>query len=96
MKDGIPGGLQHRHKMCYKKGGYYGRWACMIWRWFHHRDVISRRVNLHMTLIYTRLLVYVIVLLIYPKDHVLSIMLICIKHIIMTLFLSRTFHHVPL
>ena len=49
MEDGIPGGLQHRHKICCKKGGYHGRQACMIWRWFHHRDIISGWVNLHMT-----------------------------------------------
>ena len=35
MEDRIPGGLQHHHKMCYEKGGYHGRQACMIWRWFH-------------------------------------------------------------
>ena len=32
VEDGISGGLQHRHEMCCKKGGHYGRWAYMIWR----------------------------------------------------------------
>jgi len=31
MEDGIPRGLQYRHKMCCKKGGCCGRWACMFW-----------------------------------------------------------------
>jgi len=30
----IPRGLQHSHKTCCEKGGYRGRQACMIWRWF--------------------------------------------------------------
>jgi len=33
MEDGISGGLQHRHKTCYKKGGHHGRRACMVWKW---------------------------------------------------------------
>ena len=49
VEDGIPGWLQHCHKTCCEKGGRHGRWACMIWRWFHHGDVISRQVDLHMT-----------------------------------------------
>ena len=53
MEDGIPRGLQHYHKMCCEKGGCHGRQACMIWRWFHHRDVISRWVDLHMTEIHS-------------------------------------------
>jgi len=53
MEDGIPRGLQHHHKMCCEKGGHYGRQACMIWRWFHHRDVISGWVDLHMTEIHS-------------------------------------------
>jgi len=48
MEDRISGWLQHCHKMCCEKGGCYRRQACMIWRWFHHGDVISRQVNLHM------------------------------------------------
>ena len=32
MEDGIPRGLQHRHKTCCKKGGHCGRWACMVQR----------------------------------------------------------------
>ena len=32
MEDGIPGGLQHHHKMCCNKGGCHGRWACIIQR----------------------------------------------------------------
>ena len=30
VEDGIPRWLQHCHKMCYKKGGHCGRWACMF------------------------------------------------------------------
>ena len=33
MKDRIPRGLQHCPKMCYKKGGYCRRQACMIAPW---------------------------------------------------------------
>ena len=32
MEDGIPGWLQHCHKTCYEKGGYYGRQACIVRR----------------------------------------------------------------
>ena len=39
MEDRIPGRLQHRHEMCCKKGGHYGRWAYMIWRWLHCGDI---------------------------------------------------------
>jgi len=49
MEDGIPGWLQHRHETCCEKGGCHGRQACMIRRWFHRGDVISRQVDLHMT-----------------------------------------------
>ena len=41
MEDGMPGGLQHRHETCCEKGGCHGRWACMVQRWFHRRDVVS-------------------------------------------------------
>ena len=40
MEDGIPGGLQHRHKTCCEKGGRHGRQACMVPRWHHCRDVV--------------------------------------------------------
>jgi len=40
MEDGIPGGLQHRHKMCCKKDGHRGRRACIVRKWFHCGDVI--------------------------------------------------------
>ena len=30
IEDGIPRGLQHRHKTCCKKGGHCERQACMI------------------------------------------------------------------
>jgi len=32
VEDRIPGGLQHCHKTCCKKGGHYGRQACIFWR----------------------------------------------------------------
>ena len=49
MENGIPGELQHRHEMCCKKGGHYGRRAydlevTSLWGY------ISGRVDLHMTL----------------------------------------------
>ena len=40
VEDGIPRGLQHRHKTCCEKGGHRGRRACMVQRWHHCRDVI--------------------------------------------------------
>ena len=40
MEDGIPEGLQHRHKTCCKKGGRRGKWACMVWRWHHRGDIV--------------------------------------------------------
>ena len=49
VEDGIPGGLQHCHKMCCEKGGHYRRWACMFWRWHHCGNVVSGRVDLYMT-----------------------------------------------
>jgi len=49
IEDRIPGWLQHCHKTCSEKGGCHGRQACMIWRWFHHGDIISGQVDLHMT-----------------------------------------------
>ena len=49
MEDRISGGSQHCHEMCCEKGGCRGRQACMVWKWFHCRDVVSRQVNLHMT-----------------------------------------------
>jgi len=49
MKDGISKGLQHCHETCCKKGGHCGRWACMVWRWFHHGNIISGQMDLYMT-----------------------------------------------
>ena len=49
MEDGIPRWLQHYHETYYEKVGHCGRQACMIWRWFHCRDIISGQVDLHMT-----------------------------------------------
>ena len=40
MEDGIPGGLQHYHKTCCKKGGHHGRRAYRVQRWHHHGDVV--------------------------------------------------------
>ena len=54
MEDGIPGGLQHRHKTCCEKNGHCGRRACMVQKWFHCRDVISGQVDLHMTVVLIR------------------------------------------
>ena len=49
MEDRIPKWLQHCHETCYEKGGCHGRWACMVRRWFHCRNVISGQVDLYMT-----------------------------------------------
>ena len=49
MEDRISRELQHYHEICCEKGGRYGRWACMVQRWFHHRDIVSRQVDLYMT-----------------------------------------------
>ena len=49
VEDRTPGGLQHCHKMCCKKGGHRERQACMFWRWYYCGDVVSGRVDLHMT-----------------------------------------------
>ena len=49
MEDGIPRGLQHRHETCCEKGGHHRRRACMVQRWFHHRNVVSRQMDLYMT-----------------------------------------------
>ena len=49
MEDRISRGLQHRHETCCEKGGCHGRRACIVQRWFHHRDVVSRQVDLYMT-----------------------------------------------
>jgi len=51
VEDKISGGLQHCYKTCCKKGGHCGRQACMIWRWFYCGDIISRWVDLHMTIL---------------------------------------------
>ena len=32
-----------------QEGGHYGRWACMVEGQYPCRDVISGRVDLHMT-----------------------------------------------
>ena len=42
MKNGIPGGLQHRHETCCEKGGCHGRRACRVQRWHHCGDVVFR------------------------------------------------------
>ena len=50
MEDRISRELQHCHKTYCEKGGHHGRRACMVWRWFHCRDIVSRQVDLYMTL----------------------------------------------
>ena len=52
MEDGISGGLQHCHETCCEKGGHCGRRACMVQRWFHCGDIVSRQVDLYMTMLY--------------------------------------------
>ena len=51
MEDGISGGLQHHHEICCKKGGRHGRRACMVQKWFHCGNIVSRQVDLYMTMI---------------------------------------------
>ena len=50
MEDGISGGLQHHHETCCEKGGHRERQACMVQRWFHCGNVVSRQVDLYMTI----------------------------------------------
>ena len=40
VEDGIPGGLQHCHKMCCEKGGHHRRQACRVQRWHHCENVV--------------------------------------------------------
>ena len=42
--------LQHHHETCCEKGGRHGRQACMVRKWFHRGDVVSRQVDLYMTI----------------------------------------------
>jgi len=49
MEDRISGGLQHCPETCCEKGGCCGRRACMVRKWFHHGDIVSGQVDLHMT-----------------------------------------------
>jgi len=57
MEDGISGGLQHRHKMCCKKGGHHGRQACMVQRWHHCGDVVFQTGGLAYDITSAKLLV---------------------------------------
>ena len=57
MEDGISKGLQHRPETCCEKGGRRGRRDCMVRKWFHHGNVVSRQVDLHMTFVRISLLV---------------------------------------
>jgi len=56
VEDGISRGLQHCHETCCEKGGRRGRRACIVRKWFHCRDVVSRQVDLHMTELDTSLM----------------------------------------
>ena len=49
IEDGISKGLQHHHKTCCEKGGHYERRACIVQKWYHYGDVISRQVGLCIT-----------------------------------------------
>ena len=49
MEDGISRGLQHCYKICCEKGGHCERQVCMVQRWFHRGDVVSRQMDLYMT-----------------------------------------------
>ena len=62
MEDGIPGGLQHRHKTCCEKGGHRGRRACRVQRWHHRGDVVFRTGGL----VYDN----IILNLAYPEEYV--------------------------
>ena len=66
MEDGIPRWLQHCYKTCCKKSSCHGRQACMIRRWFHCGDIISRQVDLHMTMFHFVTLVVFPYLFIFP------------------------------
>ena len=45
IEDGIFRGLQHCHETCCKKGSHHGRRACMVWKWFHHRNVDTSTIS---------------------------------------------------
>ena len=57
MEDRISKGLQHCHETCCKKGGCHGRRACIVQRWFDHRNVVSGQVDLYMTFVDDRFIV---------------------------------------
>jgi len=44
----------------------------------------------------SKLLVHTIVLLTYPKDHMLFLRLTCVKHVVIILFSFRTFYYILL
>ena len=50
MEDGISRVLQHCYETCCEKDGHCGRQTCMVQKWFHCGDVVSRQVDLYMTL----------------------------------------------
>ena len=56
MEDGIPRGLQHRHKTCCEKGGRRGRRACRVQSWHHRGDVVFRTGGLAYDIMPKRLL----------------------------------------
>jgi len=84
VEDRILRWLQYCYKMCCKKGGYCGRWACIIWRWYHCRDVISGQVDLHIIFLLSTLqqnilsitlesIVYLLLLLLRPNWGLLNL-----------------------
>ena len=58
MEDRISGGLQHCHETCCKKGSHHRRQACIVQRWFHRGDVVSRQVDLYITIVQKTFMIY--------------------------------------
>ena len=84
VEDGISRWLQHCYKTCCKKDGYCERQACIIWRWYHHRNVISRQVNLDITSLLHLTSFYILI------SHTSTTLVIIIA---LTINTTTTLHH---
>ena len=74
MKDGIPGGLQHRHETCCEKGGHRGRRACRVQRWHHHGDVVFRTGGL----VYDNIILLILIVRVVKNELYFTLFLILI------------------
>ena len=74
MKDGIPGGLQHRHETCCEKGGHRGRRACRVQRWHYHGDVVFRTGGL----VYDNIILLILIVRVVKNELYFTLFLILI------------------